>query len=291
MHAILHPIITHKLQHLEELLEMQVLLVCNDVYALNKVVCFFPVYRCGKVARGVKGSAVRLYDYARRHVVFRKINYFCALVSFEQALSVKLVYNGLHLVLIKALAGIAVKLNAEQLVYFAYFFKRERLHSLPQVYGFAVALLYLPEPGPCFIVETFVLFSLLMEAHIKLNKLAHGRFFYRLAAAPFFVCNYHLAKLGTPVAKVVYSYRIIAKRLIYAVKAVAYSGRWQVAYVEGLSYVYGGKLHAHVLAAAFVAVAVILPLGKHALYRSACGPGPILKKVEIAALNLGLCYR
>ena len=171
MHAVLDPGFSHQLQYLKELLEMQVLLICNNVYALNKVICILAVYCGGKVARGVKGCPVGLYYYAGGHVVFRKVNYLCALVGFEKALSVQLVYYGLHLVLIKAFAVVAVELHAEKLIYFANFLERERFHPLPKVDRFRVALLYFPEPCAGFVVKAFILFGFLMEADIKLDKL------------------------------------------------------------------------------------------------------------------------
>ena len=283
--AVLYPIIAHELQHLEELLKVQVLLVGHNVEGLYEVVGLFAVYCRRKITGGVKGCAVGAEYYAGGHIVCRQIHKGRPLVHREQTLFPQLVYDRAHLVLIEAFARIAVEAYPQPVVYLAHLLEGKVLELLPKGNGFIVPVLYLLEPGAGLVVHLGVLFRLVMEADIELYKLAHGALGHRLVP-PFFIGHYHLAELGSPVPQVVYAYGVVAQRLVYPVQGVAYGGAGQMAYMEGLGDVYGGILHADVPAAAKVAVAVAVALSKHPIERIPHEGGLIREEVEVAPLGL-----
>ena len=283
--AVLNPIIAHQLQHLEKLLKVQVLLVGHNVEGLYEVVGLFAVYGRRKVACGVKRRPVGAEYYAGGHIVCGKVNQCRALVHREQPLFPQLVYDCAHLVLIEALARVAVEVYPQPVVYLAHLLEGKVLELLPEGNGLLVAAFDLFEPGPGLVVHLGVLFRLLVEADVQLYKLPHGALGHRLVS-PLFIGHYHLAELGSPVPQVVYAYGVVAQRLVYPVKGVAYCGAGQMAYMEGLGDVYGRILHADVPAAAKVAVAVAVALSKHLVERIPHEGGLIREEVEVAPLGL-----
>ena len=54
VNKVLRPFFAHKLEHLENLFEMQILLIGDDVQAFLEIVRLFTVERRGKIARGVE---------------------------------------------------------------------------------------------------------------------------------------------------------------------------------------------------------------------------------------------
>ena len=181
--------------------------------------------------------------------------------------------HGRHFILIEALAGIAVKMDAQQIIYRAHFLERKVLHALPKGNRLRIALLDFMEPGPRRIVEravliwacSFLLFRLLVETDVELHKFAHAGFFNRPAFAPLFIGDDHLSKLRAPIAQVVDGDGVISQELIDPVEGIANRSAGQVADVERLCNVDGGKLHAYVFAAALIGRAIALTLRKHAL--------------------------
>ena len=69
MHKVLRPLLAHEFEHLEDLLEVQILLIGDDVEAFIEVVRLFAVDGGGEVARRIEGGAVRAQDEAGRHAV------------------------------------------------------------------------------------------------------------------------------------------------------------------------------------------------------------------------------
>ena len=283
--AVLYPIIAHELQHLEKLLKVQVLLVGHNVEGLYEVVGLFAVYGRRKVTGGVERRPVGAEYYAGGHIVCGKVNQCRALVNGEQTLFPQLVYDCAHLVLIEAFARVAVEAYPQPVVYLADLLEGKVLELLPEGNGLLVAAFDLLEPGPGLVVHLGVGLRLLVEADIELHQLTHGALGHRLVP-PLFIGHYHLAELGSPVPQVVYAYGVVAQRLVYPVKGVAYGGAGQMAYVKGLRDVYGGILHADVPAAAKVAVAVAVARGKHPIERIPHEGGLIREEVEVAPLGL-----
>ena len=150
---------------------------------------------------------------------------------------------------------------AETVVYLTHFRKGKVLELLPEPHGLRVAGFNLFKPETGLVIQFGVLLRLLMKAHIQLYKLPNSTFIHRLFA-PFFVGNYHFAKLGAPVSKVVYGDGIVAKGIVYAIKRAANGGAGKMAYMERLCYIYGGKLHAYVLTRALMGAAVAFPGGE-----------------------------
>ena len=79
MHQIFRPFLAHQFQHLEKLLEVQILLIGDHVQAFIKIVRLLTVQRRGDVARGVQARAVRTQNDTRRHAVRFQIDDLCAL--------------------------------------------------------------------------------------------------------------------------------------------------------------------------------------------------------------------
>ena len=86
VHHVLRPVKAGKLQNLENLSEMEILLISDDVETFVKTVGILAIQRGGKVARGVKRRAVRLYQQAGGHAVFFKLHDKRALGHFRKSL-------------------------------------------------------------------------------------------------------------------------------------------------------------------------------------------------------------
>ena len=89
VNAVFRPVAAHEFKHLEKLFEVQVLLVRHDVKTFVKVIGLFAVKSRRKVAGGVKGSAVSLYEKARRHTVFLQIDDFGSVAFLDETFPVQ----------------------------------------------------------------------------------------------------------------------------------------------------------------------------------------------------------
>ena len=117
MLAVLGPVVAHQLQHLEQLLEVQVLLVGHHVQALGEIVGIMAVLYRRQVAGHVQSSAVRAQEHRRRHTVLVQLYDLSALILDQQPFFLEFVKHGLHLVDVEALTRIGIELHAQHIVH------------------------------------------------------------------------------------------------------------------------------------------------------------------------------
>ena len=250
MFHVLIPGIAHLLDDLEQLPEVQILLVGHDVQALVEVIGFLAVERGREVARGVERGAVLFEDEAGRHVAFGQVHDLGALAFHEQAFFAQLLNDGLHLVLIEALARVGVKRYAQQVVYALGVAQGDLLEPVEDREGFFVAVLNPFEPRAAFVFERGVLLGLPVKAHVQVDQRLHAAALHVLPAAPFLVGADHLAELRPPVAQVVDAHRLVAAKIVDAPQRVADHRRGQMADVKALGDVDGAVVQAYGLARA-----------------------------------------
>ena len=283
----MRPRIAHELDYLEPLAEVQVLLVGDDVEAAGKVVRVLAVERGGDVARGVERGAVAAQDDAGRHLVGGQVDDLRALVELEQPLLAQLVHDAAHLVVVKALAGIAVETDVHEREHLLHLGERDLLEPVEQRGGLRVAVLDLFEPGAGPVVERLVALGLPVEAHVELDQLVHAAALDGFAVAPGLVGADHLAELRAPVAQVVDAHAVIAHVVVDAVERVADHGAGQVPDVQRLGDVDRRIVDAHVAPGAHVAAAVAVALAGDALQHGARLRGAVEREIDIAAGGLG----
>ena len=98
MYAVLRPVVTHQLQDLEPLLEVQVLLAGHDIDALIEVVGLLAVQDRRQVAGDVQGRTVALRDECRGHAVGLQVDDLRPLGLLQQSLFLQFFDNSRHLV-------------------------------------------------------------------------------------------------------------------------------------------------------------------------------------------------
>ena len=107
---------TCKLEHLEQLFKVKILLIRHDVKAFIKIIRLCSVISRRQITGGVKRRSVALYQKARGHIVGVEIYHLGAVADFKQSLFVKHIEHRLHFVVVKTLAVIAVELNFKTVV-------------------------------------------------------------------------------------------------------------------------------------------------------------------------------
>ena len=236
--AALRPVPAQQLAHLEQLLEMQVLLVGHHVQVLVEIVGLVAVFYGRQVPGHVQRGAVAAHDDGGRHVPLVQLDYPGARVLDQKPLFGKLVYHGLHLVDVKAFPGVGIELHPQHVVHLFGVLKGDFLEPSEYLKGFFVPVLYLFEPGAALVFQRWVVLCLGVEAHIELHHLVHAAPADGLFVAPALVGGDHLAELGAPVPQMVHAHALVAQEAVYPVQGAAYHGGGQVAYVEALGDVY-----------------------------------------------------
>ncbi len=183
----------------------------------------------------------------------------------QKSLCSQLVKHRLHLVVIKRLSRIAVKFYVQSLIYPIDLFERNALEIFKQFQSFCVAVFDSLKPSSCLIAKIGIGLFFFMESDVYVYKRAHASLLDLLLAAPTLECNYKFAKLRTPIAEVIDTHYVVAKRSIYAIDCTAQRSIEQMPHMERLCYIDGRIVDADSLAVALIALAVILSLGKHIL--------------------------
>ena len=262
---VVRPRLAHHPQHLEQLLEVQVLLIGDDIEALGKVVRLFAIDRRRKVARRVQRRAVAAHQKAGRILVLGEADDLSAVALFEQALGFELVEHGLHLVVVEALAGVGIEGHAETVVDPADLFHRDVFEPLEQTESLVVAVLDLLEPRPRLVFELGAFFRLRVEFDIYIKKSAHAFLLDLLAVAPLLERDDKFAELSAPIAQMIDADDVVPERAVDAVERRADRRVEHVPHVEGLGDVDGRIVDANGLARALFAAAVCVALAEHAL--------------------------
>lgn len=138
MDEVFRPILSHQLQHLEKLLEMQVLLIGDDIETFIKIVRFLAVDRGRHIPRGIERGAVRFQNNTGRHAVILKLDHLRAATFDEQSLFFQLVHDGLHFIRIKAFSRVRIETNVEERINFLHVLEGQLLKPTEQGETFLV---------------------------------------------------------------------------------------------------------------------------------------------------------
>ena len=253
-------IVTHKLNYLEPLREVEGLPCGGNVDTLIKVVRSVAVNSRRNVARGVKSGAIALEDKARGHIVFGKVNDGRAVVDFHKIFISEYLNLLRHFVRVEAFTVVAVKSYAELVVGCFVFRKANVDKPSPKGEVFFIVVFEFCKFGSCFVCKGGVFFGFFVEFNVKLNELVDTAVFNIFAAAPFAVSNDKLAELRTPVAKMVDAYAIIALILVKKLEGMADDRCAEVTDVEGFCNVGGGIVENDSFACTYVCSAEVCTL-------------------------------
>ena len=207
MDEILCPLLAHEFEHLKNLPEVQVLLICHHIETLIKIIGVFAVDGGSYVARGVERSAVRAQNKAGRHAVLLKVDNLRTVALLEQTLLPELVDDGLHFIGIKPFAGVAVEVHVNALIYLFYILQCELLEPIKQLVGLLIAAFYQAEVLAGFLLH--LLIGLVVEAHIEVVYGMDAALFDLLPVAPMLIGADEFAELRAIVAEVIYTYGFI----------------------------------------------------------------------------------
>ncbi len=221
LHLILCPRVAHQLQHLEHLLEVQVLLVGHHIQCLVKVVVVLAPQGGGQVPGGIQRGAVGLHDQAGGHPVFLQVHHQGALGLAQEVFLPEFVDHPAHLVVEEGLAVVGIKGDAQDVIHPAGILQGQVLEALESLQCLRISFLDFPEPSAPFVLKGGVLLRLLVKPDIKGRQRVHAARLHHLPASPALEGGDHPAKLGAPVAQVVDSHGFPAQVAVNALQAVA----------------------------------------------------------------------
>ena len=184
-----------------------------------------------------------------------------------------------------ALAHIGIKLNTELIVGDAVLLEGNVKEKLPELEVLLVALLKLGKLCSRLVIKARVLFCFLVELDVKLNKAVASAVCYLFGIAPSAVSNYHLTELSTPVAEVVYTNALEARKLVQKAKRMTDNSGTEVADVEGLCNVGGGVVKNYCLAVAVSGRAVAITLFGNVAHNVSNESGAVNAEVKVSACN------
>ena len=289
--AVLVPFAAHQFQHLEQLPEVQVLLIGDDIQALVEVVGLLAVPGRSQVPGDIQSRAVAAQDQRRGHTVVLEVHNLRALVLDQQTLLLQLIDDGLHLVVVEALARIGIKRHAQQVIDPLRVLEGHGLEPVEDLQRLGIAVLNLLEPGAALVVQGRVLLGLLVEAHIQLHHLVHAPRGHGVVVAPALVGRDHLAELGAPVAQMVHAHRPPAEEFVQPVQGVADHGGGKMADVKALGDVDAGIVQHHGLPRAGIVRAIALALLQRQSQHLFGVHGLVDKEIQIALHRLHLAQK
>ncbi len=233
---ILRPLVAHKLQNLEKLFEMQILLIRDDVKTLVEVVSILAVIRRRQVAGSIKRSAVRAQYQARRHSVCFQIDDLRAFAFLQKIFCAELVDNGLHFIDKEPFARVAVESYAQLFVDTLNVFQSEGFEPFENFVRLFIPAFNQTEILTGFLFHFFVGFGI--KTDVQLVYGVYTAFFDLVLIAPMLVSANKLAELRAVVAKVVDTYNVIPEEFEKLVQCAADYSRRKVTYMEGFCNVY-----------------------------------------------------
>ena len=157
----------HKFKHLKQLFKVQILLISNNVETFVEVISFLAVICRGNVTRCVQSRSVSLYEKARGHTVFVEIYHLRTVAFDKQIFLSQYIEARFHLVVVKTLSRITVKLDFKTVVNASDRFHRDCFEYVEIGNCLFVSVLDTLEPSTRFIVHLGVLFRLFVIADVE----------------------------------------------------------------------------------------------------------------------------
>ena len=214
MNKLICPVIAHKLHNLEPLSKMEALTVGGNINTFVEVIGALSVNRRGNITGRIQSAAVRSKYKTRRHIILRQVNDRRAVVDFQKALVAHKLHLFGHLIRIKALACIAVKGNIKLFEGLFILFKGNINKPLPQLSILLIMLLELFVLVTRPLIKAVVLFGLGVEFHIQSHQSVNAACFHLFLGAPHTVSGNKLSELSAPVTQMVYTYAVVACKLM-----------------------------------------------------------------------------
>ena len=245
------------------------------------------VNRCRDITRGIQRAAVSLENQARRHAVLVQVDNGCTVVQLEQSRVTQLLYLRGHLSGIEGFTQVAVQGNTQLRVGLFIFLKRDLNKPLPQRKIFLVAHLHLVELGTSCVCKLGLALLLLfgdgvVDLNVKLHQRVNAARLNHFLAAPGAVSKNQLAKLRTPVAKVVDTKAIVARKLMHFLERMADDRGAQVTDMEGLCHVGRGIVQHDLFVLSDIGRTVLFLFLKHGTKHVACQISGAQTDIEIA---------
>ena len=232
--AVAGPFVSHHLQDLDPLLEVQVLLGCDHVDVLVEIIGLLAVYGRRDVPGDVQGGTIGLGDQSHRQIVVIQADDLCSLVLFQKALVLQLLDEAGHLIGIKALSVVGIEADPQHVVDPVELLQRLIPEPLPQLNLFLLTVLQLGEGSSGLVLQGRILLRLDVELLVVLQQGLDGLIDDIFPVAPLAVGHDHLAELGPVVAQVVDPEDVVSQEVIDVGNRVSDNGAADVADMEGL---------------------------------------------------------
>ena len=281
------PLVTHQLDHLEPLREVQALPRAGDVDALIEVIGAGAVDRRRNVAGRVERGAVAFDDQADRHLVLVEPDDLRPVVEGEQSLLFQQFDLLGHLVGVEALTVVGVEGDAELPIGLLILAERDLDKPFPESDVLGVAVLEFGKLGARRVVERRILLGFGVKADVEFDEFVDLPRLDRFAASPFAVGDDQFSELRPPVAEVVDPDALVARELVQEFQGVTDDGGAEMPDVKGFCDVRRGIVEDDGLARAAggraVLVALFGDLGNDAFGKRRA----VNEEVEIALDRLG----
>ena len=184
MYEFVVPLVTHQLDHLEPLREVQALPRAGDVDALVEMIGARPIDRRRDVASRVERGAVAFDDQADRHLVLVEPDDLRPVVEGEQSLLFQQFDLLGHLVGVEALTVVGIELDPELAVGLFVLAERDLDKPFPESDVLGVAVLEFGKLGARRVVERRILLGFGVETDVEFDEFVDLPRLDRLAPDP-----------------------------------------------------------------------------------------------------------
>ena len=224
---------------------MQILLRCYYIQVFIKIIVFFSVDCCCNVSCNIKCRTVRLCNKRRWHSVFFQIYNLCTFWLFQKVGIFQFLYKSRHFIGIEAFSGIRVKFDSKHFIHSGKLFQTLIPKPLPQFQFFRLTFFQLSENISGLLIQARVFFCFHMKFCIIGKKGFNGFFYNVFLISPSSVGTNHFSKLGSVVAQVIDSYRVVSQKVINLINGIPDYSTADVSDMERLCNIRRGVLYNH----------------------------------------------